>query len=132
MPQEIKPTTKTLTVRGTSDDTFQWDYPGLIGEDDHDDCAAGSVRTILVEAVKLKTCEMGHQHPDPDKTIRMAITGVFGKGCCWSIGIAPVGDDEPMPDWPMRWRFEDYTAVLEVDIPADATVKLVYPEPGED
>jgi len=127
-----KPSTKTLTVRGAGDDTFQWDYPGQRGENDHDDCATGSVRTLHVEAVALKTCNMGHEHPDPAPTSRMAITGVYGIRCLWSIGIAPIEDDDLLPCWPMHWRFEDYSTVLEISIPADATVKLVWPEGAGD
>ena len=66
----------------------------------------------------------------------------------WSVGIAPLGNDKPMPGWPMRWSFgtDDYEAQLElamqalvtapcghystqleIDAPDNAVVSLVYP-----
>jgi len=88
----------TLKFEGSSDDTFGCYWNG--GDVDHDDCANLSVRTIHVKA--------GGQ--------RMAVTGVYGQECMWSIGIGPIEDDEPMPDWPMRWRFEGYSSILEIDV----------------
>lgn len=114
-----------LEFKGYSDDTFCY-YGAPQGHlrrkledgrvvdthwNDHDDCCAGSVRTVLVEA----------------SDGRLAVTGVYGQGCCWSVGIAPIDDDDPMPSWPMRWRFEGYTTVLEIDAPDEAVVTLVQP-----
>lgn len=41
---------------------------------------------------------------------------------CWTIGIAPIDEDQPLPGWPMRWRAEGYSTVLEIEVPADAIV----------
>lgn len=98
---------RRIEFRGHSDDTF------IFGHDSHDDAGQGTVRTVIVEA--------GGE--------RMAVTGVYGMGCMWSIGIAPVDDDEPMPHWPMTWGFRGYSAVVWLTVPDDATVTLVHPEP---
>lgn len=104
---------KTIEFRGYSDDTFGWYPMGSEADgDDHDDCATFTVRTYVVE----------------HESQRMAVTGVYGTGCMWSVGIAPMDDDEPLPDWPMRWRFTDYSAVLSLTVPDDATVTLVHPK----
>jgi hypothetical protein len=58
----------------------------------------------------------------------MAVTGVYGKGCMWSVGIAPVEDNETLPSWPMTWEFSGYSTVLTLDVPDDASVRLVYPD----
>jgi len=103
-----------IKFEGHSDDTFGAYWKG--GDVDHDDCANGTVRTIVVKA--------GDQ--------RMAVTGVYGQGCMWSVGIAPIEDDEPMPDWPMTWSFSGYSTVLEVEVPDGFEVTLVQPLPEKD
>lgn len=101
----------TLKFEGASDDTFGCYWKG--GDVDDDDCANMSVRTMYVKA--------GDQ--------RMAVTGVYGQACMWSIGIGPIEDDEPMPDWPMRWAFSHYTPILEIDVPDGFEVTLAQPKP---
>lgn len=102
---------KTLKFEGYSDDTFGCYWKG--GDVDDDDCANLSVRTIYVKA--------GEQ--------RMAVTGVYGQACMWSVGIAPIEDDNAMPDWPMRWSFSGYSTVLEIDVPDKFEVTLAQPKP---
>lgn len=41
---------------------------------------------------------------------------------CWMIGIAPLDDNVPLPDWPMRWSAQRYTTVLEIDVPDDVRI----------
>ena len=47
----------------------------------------------------------------------------------WIIGIGPLYDGAEMPDWPMRWKFghkySDYTAVLEIDVPAGVSISFL-------
>ncbi len=106
----------TVKFEGYSDDTFgcYWKKADGRSDDvDDDDCAQLTVRTMHVKA--------------GDK--RMAVTGVYGQECMWSVGIAPIEDDEPMPDWPMRWRFEGYSTVLEIDLPDGFEITLAQPKP---
>ena len=103
---------KTITFRGDSDDTFGCYWEG--GDLDHDDYARGTTRVIVVTGAGG----------------RLAVTGVYAPGhfCgCWSVGLMPLDEDEPMPPWPMRWRFEAYSTVLEIEVPDGATVRFVVP-----
>lgn len=42
---------------------------------------------------------------------------------CWSVGVSPLDEDVPIPDWPIRISARGYTTVLQVDLPDDACVK---------
>lgn len=108
--------TATITFEGMSDDTFGWTGfgPGL--GDDHDDCGALSVRSFQIS----------------HKSLALIVTGVYGAGApTWSVGIAPVDDNEPLPPWPMKWRFEGYSTILEIECPEDCEIKLACPT-GDD
>jgi len=105
----------TIIFSGYSDDTFGWEASDGRG-DDHDDCAAFSVRTYHLN-------REGH---------RMAVTGVYGKGCNWSVGIAPIEEGDPMPPWPMKWEFDGYSTILTLTVPDGATPILVCPNANED
>ena len=100
----------TVRFSGYSDDTFGFSTSDRRVED-HDDCAKETVRTVLI------------QHA----TGALAVTGVYGHSCLWSVGIAPIDDDDPLPEWPMTWRFEGYTTVLELVVPADALIEFAAP-----
>ena len=108
--------TAIYTFRGHSDDTFGWDCSDGRG-DDHDDSANHRVRTYVLGSLP------GH---------RLAVTGVYGLGCMWAVGIAPLDDDEPLPGWPMTWSFEDYSAVLRIEAPLGLTPILVWPRRSPD
>lgn len=99
-----------VTFEGYSDDTFgaYWDS----GDVDHDDAAAGTIRTLKVEAGGY----------------RMAVTGVFNQACHWSIGIGVLEEDDPMPPWPMTWEFKSYTPALTMELPDDFEITLIKPK----
>ena len=103
-----------VIFEGYSDDTFGAYWKG--GDVDHDDCANLTVRTMIVKA---------GEH-------RMAVTGVYGQECMWSVGIAPIEDDEPLPPWPMEWTFEKYSAKLTIDLPDGFEITLVQPAPSKE
>jgi len=104
--------TTTIKFEGYSDDTFGAYWKG--GDVDHDDCARMTMRVIEVRA--------GEQ--------RLHVSGIYGQSnVCWHVGIAPGDEDEPLPDWPMRWSAKGYTTVLEIDVPEGFEVALVKPEP---
>lgn len=103
---------RTLRFEGYSDDTFGWTGDDGTG-DDHDGCASGSVRVYLIQ-------KDGH---------RMLVTGAYGKGSgCWAVGIAPAEEGDSLPPWPMRWSFEGYSTILEIDAPDGALPRLIVPE----
>ena len=44
---------------------------------------------------------------------------------CWMVGIGPVDEDEDLPEWAQPTiRFEGYTAMLELTVPADVYVVI--------
>ncbi len=102
----------TLRFQGYSDDTAGCYWTATDGhrnDVDNDDCAAGSTRVFHVF----------------DGAAEMAVTMQYGLASCWVVGIGPLNDDVPMPPWPMRWSFERYSAILEIDVPVGAHVGLV-------
>ena len=106
-----------VKFEGYSDDTFGAYWKG--GDVDHDDCANGTMRIMMVKA--------GDQ--------RMLVTGIYAPhnvSGTWAIGIAPAEEDETIPDWPMTWSFQRYTTVLEVELPEGFEITLVHPQRDED
>ena len=101
---------KTLMFEGHSDDTFG----ELTTGEDHDNCAnnAPIIFKVLSLSAGAGVLVIGHYHLAPD--------GV------WTIGLAPVQEDSPIPDWPTRFRLSDrgYSPALEIDVPDDAHVEL--------
>lgn len=45
-------------------------------------------------------------------------------GGVWMIGVAQLGEDQPIPDWPMKYRTAEngYSPVLVIEAPEDVTV----------
>jgi len=106
-----------VKFEGYSDDTFGAYWKG--GDVDHDDYASGSIRVMRVRA--------GGEE--------MFVTGIYAPGnlaATWAIGIAPIEDYQVMPSWPMTWRFERYSAVLELELPEGFEITLVCPAGGQD
>ena len=91
---------KTLIFKGYSDDTF-----GEFGvtNEDVDNCGSGKPIQCVISA----------------EGTQLVITGQYGlyKQGSWSVGVTPPDEELPTPDWAVRVRFEDYTAVVEVDVP---------------
>ena len=115
---------KTLIFGGSSDDTFGEITPR---GDDYDNCASGDpIEWALVS---------------PSEDCGMLVVGQYAPGADdgWLIGVAPIGDDESLPPWPMRLRAANpaarnessYSPVLEIDVPDDTEIKcLQASEPG--
>lgn len=103
---------QTYKFYGYSDDTFG---EHCVTNIDYDNCADGKPITF--------------QMTDTNTNKSMYITGWYsryGNGA-WGIETAPV-DTYNMPDWTMRILFEDYTAVLEIDVPDNADIKIEHIE----
>lgn len=45
----------------------------------------------------------------------------------WSIGIAQLDEDMPLPGWPMSWSYEAYSAKLILEAPDHAIVAEAKP-----
>ena len=101
---------KTYRFHGYSDDTFG-EYG--ITNIDKDNCASG--KSITFQMTDTKT----------DQSIY--VTGQYGRygNDTWGVEVTPVNEYN-MPAWTMRMLFEDYTAVLEVDVPDDADIEIQY------
>jgi hypothetical protein len=108
---------KTLVFGGSSDDTF-----GLIAGagDDFDNCASGKPIEWLIESEATGE--------------RLLVVGQYAPGNAygWLIGVAPAGpnDEDPIPAWTYRLRApsggeRNYSPVLEVDVPDDATLRCL-------
>lgn len=102
---------RTLTFYGVSDDLFEIEgttgrEPDEIGTDDG--------------AVKIESEHAG--------LIVCARYSPFRTGC-WMIGIMQRHEDDPLPDWPMRWSVggRGYSTRLEIDVPESAKVSQVRP-----
>lgn len=59
----------------------------------------------------------------------MLITAIYAPRCIrapvWSIGIAPVDEDVPIPDWPITMGASGYSAILTIECPDDIQVEEV-------
>lgn len=102
-----------VEFRGHSDDTFGYEFVGTRRGDDHDDCANGKVRAWRV----LDPTGAG-----------VLVVGAYNKVLpgVWFVGIAPLDEDVPLPQWAMdgKWRAENYTTVLRLELPDGSTIKL--------
>lgn len=93
---------KTLKFRGYGDDTFgEYSITGT----DVDNCASCNPIQCVIRA--------------EDKSL--VVTGQYDRfrNGCWDIGVSLFDEEIPAPDWNMRISFEDYSTVLEVDVPDD-------------
>jgi NADPH-dependent ferric siderophore reductase len=109
---------KTLRFEGFSDDTFG----ELTTRTDYDNCADGTPIIFLVAVPGGMSCAVyGMYCPD----------GATG----WMIGVArhDEDDDTAMPAWPMRIEHSEreYSPRLVMEVPDEATVTLLRPEPEE-
>lgn len=43
----------------------------------------------------------------------------------WTVGIAPLDEDVPLPDWAITVRAEKYTAVVELVVPDTVVVEYL-------
>lgn len=114
---------KTLVFGGSSDDTFGEITPR---GDDYDNCASGKpIEWALVsESEGCGLLVVGQYAP--------------GRADGWLVGVAPMGDDECLPPWPMRLRAANpaahneapYSPVLEIDVPDDTTIQCLQASGG--
>lgn len=102
---------------GYSDDTFGYSFVEPNGKrsggDDHDDCANSRVRAWRV----LDPTGAG-----------VLVVGAYSKVIpgVWFVGLAPLDEDVPFPPWAEagRWRAENYSTVLRLELPEGSTIKL--------
>jgi hypothetical protein len=103
---------KTLKFMGYSDDTFG-EY-GVTNEE-IDNCGSCKPIQCVINAGDTALIVTGQYSR-------------FGTGT-WDIGISLFVEEYNLPDWAIRTSFEDYTTVLEIDVPDD--FELTWYNDGE-
>lgn len=55
-------------------------------------------------------------------------------GVCWMVGVMPLDEDIPFPDWKMDWRTysNGYSTELELSVPDGVIVEQVAPAAEDD
>ncbi len=58
---------------------------------------------------------------------QLLVVGIYGEsapGAVWTVGIAPVEEDVPIPEWPVKVRLAEngYSTELEIEVPDDTFV----------
>lgn len=100
---------KTLAFFGASDDLFE--IEGTSGKEPDEIGVYG--RPVQIE---VRGGGKG-----------LVVVGLYCTNGCWSIGIAPLDEDVPLPDWPLRWTLSGYSTRLEIDAPDTAKVREIKP-----
>jgi len=96
---------RLLKFYGASDDLFEIDGTA---EDEPDERDPGTVEIKDIDGSGLRVhCDYG-------------IAG----NACWMVGVAPMDEDAPIPDWPMSFRLggRGYSAELTMKVPDTAKV----------
>lgn len=103
---------KTLRFEGYSDDNFIYTVDGKgHGDYGYDNCAQERPIGFRVASSEGQMVVVGDYFQVPLGT--------------WSVGVAQVDEDEPIPDWPVRFvNAHGYSVGLEIVVPDDATVTL--------
>lgn len=98
---------KTLRFYGSSDDNFEIE---------------GAIRDEI-----SKFDHHGLQFKLSSSEGQILIVGNYGEsapGAVWTIGIAPVDEDIPIPAWAVKFRLAEngYSTELEIEVPDDTVV----------
>lgn len=101
---------KTLIFSGSSDDTFGHQ------SDDYDNCASGEPITFQIKR---------GEDEDFEGLFVIGQYGIKKLPGVWSIGIAPIDEDCPLPDWEMEWSAQSYSTVLKIKVPGDCEIKCL-------
>lgn len=106
---------RTLKFYGCSDDLFEIEGTKA-GEPDEIGCFEKPA------AVNVVYGEAG---------VRVWAVYARGETGTWMIGIEPLDEDIPVPDWPIRMGLSDggYSTEIAMDVPDGATVSQVFPAP---
>ena len=103
----------TVTICGASDDRVEVEILGKDGRNDFEADAFDRGRSIFLTI--------------PDET-GMRVYAEYSPtdlgGGVWMIGIAQLGENQPIPDWPMKYRTAEngYSPALVIETPESVTV----------
>ena len=55
------------------------------------------------------------------------------EGGVWSVGIAQLDEDVPLPDWPIKFSVHEraYSVALEIEIPDSAKIRAAGADDGD-
>ena len=55
------------------------------------------------------------------------------EGSVWSVGIAQLDEDVPLPDWPIKFSVHElaYSVALEIEIPDSAKIRAAGADDGD-
>lgn len=109
---------KTLQFYGSSDDNFCVEGGGH--DDEINNCADGSTMAYTVKHGGEGLIVTGQYAPE-------SIPGV------WTIGVAPLDEDVPLPEWVIRFSLAErgYSSMLTIEVPDGAEV-LSHGEKDDD
>lgn len=103
----------TITIYGTSDDLVEVEIQGEYGQEGVELDAYDRGQTICLTI--------------PDET-GMRVYAEYSPtdlgGGVWMIGVAQLGEDKPIPDWPIRYLTAEngYSPALVIEAPESVTV----------
>ena len=107
-----------LIFEGHSDDTFgEYNHT----KDDYDCCGSGAmiVFSVTDESEGLNVVGQYANASWPDEC-----------PACWMIGVQPIEEDVPIPNWPMRFETakNGYSPRLVIDAPSGVVVRCMNRE----
>lgn len=102
-----------VTICGASDDRVEVDILGEDGRSDFEVDAFDRGRSIFIRLADGTGMRVYAEYSPTD----------LGGGV-WVIGVAQLGEDQPIPDWPMKYRTAEngYSPELIIEVPEDAEV----------
>lgn len=103
----------TVTICGASDDRVEVDILGEDGQSDFEADAFDRGRSIFLRLEDGTGMRVYAEYSPTD----------LGGGV-WMIGVAQLGEDQPIPDWPMKYRTAEngYSPELIIEVPEGAEV----------
>lgn len=103
----------TVTICGASDDRVEVDILGEDGRSDFEADAFDRGRSIFLRLADGTGMRVYAEYSPTD----------LGGGV-WMIGVVQLGEDHPIPDWPMKYRTAEngYSPELIIEAPEDVTV----------
>ncbi len=110
---------RELEFFGVSDDLFE--IRGTHEDEPSELCGWNKPMHVLLEGSEGKVCITAMYHLD-------------GGPPCWSIGLTPAGEGEPIPDWYIKWNLynsdssvgpnpgSEYSPLMTMVVPEDVKV----------
>lgn len=106
-----------ITFYGASDDCVEVESTAFTDEFNvYDDIWSGTLKSA-------------------DGALRVCVGFDYTRNGCWFVGVAPAGEDQPIPDWPISITQHpevENSPLLTVEAPDDTTLVDVWPQRSED